>query len=399
MSNIARRKRLSDKQIRDLKPRKARYAVPDPECLGHYVRVMSSGAKSFAAIARDPYGKQIWATIGAADHMTIEDARERAREIIKRVKAGKPAIEPAPTKPDSFEAVAKNWLKRYVEKKELISQPEIKRCLDKYVYPYWRNRPFVEIQRSDVAHLLDHIEDKHGARQADLVLAMVRKITNWFATRSDTYVSPVVRGMGRAKPAARDRILSDDEIRVVWGQAEANGTFGAIIRLALLTAQRREKLMAMRRADIVDGVWTVPSEERQKGVGGELVLPKIARRIIDEQPQVEGNPFVFAATGGGGGHFNGMSKCKLRFDKGLPPIPHWTLHDLRRTARSLMSRAGVPSDHAERVLGHTIKGVEGVYNHYDFRAEKADALRRLAGLIETVINPPAENVLPIRARG
>ena len=76
------------------------------------------------------------------------------------------------------------------------------------------------------------------------------------------------------------------------------------------------------------------------------------------------------------------------------PIPHWTIHDLRRTARSLLSRAGVSSEHAERVLGHVIGGVEGIYDRHSYSQEKAQALRALAGLIDTILNP-SDNVVHI----
>ena len=77
-------------------------------------------------------------------------------------------------------------------------------------------------------------------------------------------------------------------------------------------------------------------------------------------------------------------------------LPPWTLHDLRRTARTLMSRAGVRPDIAERVLGHVISGVEGIYDRHDFVEQKRDALERLAAAIDRIVNPPADNVVPIR---
>src|SRR5262249_25521821 len=77
------------------------------------------------------------------------------------------------------------------------------------------------------------------------------------------------------------------------------------------------------------------------------------------------------------------------------PMPAWVLHDLRRTARSLMSRAGVPADHAERVLGHVIPGVRGVYDRHSYADEKREALSRLAGLLELILKPPGNNVVPL----
>ncbi len=101
-------------------------------------------------------------------------------------------------------------------------------------------------------------------------------------------------------------------------------------------------------------------------------------------------------AGRGDGHFKGYSPCKRALDAKAQLAP-WRIHDLRRTARSLMARAGVRPDVAERVMGHAIQGVEGIYDRHSYRDEKADALRRLAGLIETILNPPAENVTQIRA--
>jgi integrase len=393
------RKTLTDKGIAALKPRaSSRYAFPDPELRGHYVRVQPSGAKTFVTVARDPAGRQVWTTIGATDVMDIDTAREKAREAIRRIREGLPAFETPPTKPDSFEAIAEQWLKRHVQAKGLRSEGEVTRLLKAHVYPAWKDRGFLDIRRSDVAKLLDEVEDDHGARQADYVLAIVRGIMNWFATRHHDYVPPIVRGMRRTNPKerARDRILTDDEIRAIWKAAESNGTFGAIVRLLLLTAQRRQKVLSLRWADIsIDGVWTIPNGAREKGTAGELALPPIAADIIRAQPHIGDNPFVF--VGRGTGHYNGHSKGKKLFDDKLPKMPHWQLHDLRRTARSLLSRAGVSSEHAERIMGHAIEGVEGVYDRHSYRDEKADALKRLATLIDSIVNL-RDNVLPMAKR-
>jgi integrase len=305
----------------------------------------------------------------------------------------------------SVKQVAEDWVKRYVAKKGLRSQREIERILNHYVYPAWERRKFFEIRRADVNELLDRLEDKHGAPQADCVLATLRSMMNWYATRNDNYSSPIVRGMQRdtreVSERNRARILSDDEIRAVWKACDEVGTFGALVQLLLLTAQRKDKVVNMRRADVVDGVWTIATAKREKGNAGKLRLPQMALDIIAAQPVIDNNPFVLP----GGRYrdsipqFNSFSWRKRELDRKLPAkMPDWTLHDLRRTARSLMSRAGVSRDHSERVLGHAILGVEGVYDRYDYVAEKADALQRLATLIETIISPPDRtNVVPLAA--
>ncbi len=387
---MSRRKTLSDDGVKALKPRAERYMHPDPEQVGHYIRVMPSGVKSYVVIARNPYGKQVWATIESTKLLGIEDAREKARDVIKAIKSGED-----PTPSDSLRGVAEQWMKRHVRAKGLRTQGEIERCLNKYVYPCWEGREFTSIRRGDVAKLLDQIEDKHGARQADAVLTIVRSIANWYTSRHEDYVTPVVRGMRRSDPhrSKRARILDDDELRALWNAAE--GTFGAILKLALLTAQRREKIATMRWEDVsVDGEWRIPAQEREKGTGGALVLPELALDVVKAQPRFASNPYVF--PGRGADHFNGYSDSKQRLDAKVKIAP-WVVHDLRRTARSLMSRAGVRPDIAERVMGHAIGGVEGVYDRHSYSAEKADALKRLAALVETILNPHADNVVSLTA--
>jgi integrase len=400
------RKSLTDKGIFALKPRAARYAFPDPQLAGHYVRVTPNGAKSFVCVARNPDGKQVWTSIGDCEVMPIEESRSRAREYLQRVRDGLPAI---PPKGETFGAVAANWIKRHVDPNGFRSGKEIKRLLDRHILPAWRDREFIGIKRSDVAALLDHVEDNHGARQADYCLNIARSIMNWFAARHDDYGPPIVRRMRRQSPQAqsRTRVLQDAEIHEIWrvaeskmpsasGKEEWNDTFGAFIRVALLTAQRRSKIVAMKWDDISDdGEWTVPKEPREKDTIGTVMLPKAALDIIRAQPHLGNNPYVFA--GRGDGAFNGFSKSKERFDGKLKNVKPWTIHDLRRTARSLMSRAGVSSEHAERVMGHAIAGVEGVYDRHSYRDEKASALAGLAMLIDGIVNP-RDNVTPMRKR-
>jgi integrase len=390
---------LSDRRIALLKPRAKRYAVPDPGQPGLYVRIQPTGSKSFCAVTPDPHGKQIWATIDTTAALKIEDARAKAREAIRRIKDGLPPFEAPSPRAATFADVVAQWLKRHVEAKGLRTASHIRWMLNRHVLPRWGNRAFVATRRSDVAELLDEVEDRSGVRQADQVLSLVRGIANWYATRHDSYVPPFVKGMRRSSTAesARTRILDDDELRAVWAAAADAGRFGALVKLLLLTTQRRAKIVAMRWQDISeDGVWAIPAEPREKPNAGKLKLPQRALEIIRSQPQLGDNPFVF--PGRCDNHMGGFSACKLAFDAKLPPaMPGWTLHDLRRTSRSLLSRCGVPREHAERVLGHVVGGVEGTYDRHAYADEKADALVRLAALIDGIVNP-RPNVLPLTKR-
>jgi integrase len=344
-------------------------------------------------------------TLGHYPELGVKAAREAAFSF-------DPKAANAAAQAGSFKAVAENWIKHYVAAKGLRSQGEIERILNYYVYPVWERRPFFKIQRADVNALLDRLVEKHSPIQADNVLSVLRSMMNWFATRDDNYASPIVRGMRRdqreASERARHRILDDGEIVAVWNAADEMGNYGALVRLLLLTAQRLAKVSTMRWDDIADGVWTIPSERREKGNAGALKLPQIALDIITAQPQIDNNPYIFAGSHRGRrkptdkarfhpSAFNSFAQRKDELNAKLD-IPHWTLHDLRRTARSLMARAGVADNVAERTLGHTIGGVEGIYNRHAYFEEKADALFKLAKLIEQIINPPDKtNVVELKA--
>ncbi len=395
-----RRKELTDKQVIALPKKRKRYAVPDPEERGHFIRVMPNSANVFVVVARSPLGKQVWHTIGSADAMTIAEAREQAREARKRIAKGLPPVEPPPPVEDSFESVAADWLKRHVERNGFRSAGEVRRVLETLVLPHWGDRPFVELRRSDITALLDKIEDENGPSAADHVLSITRAIANWYSARHDNYVPPFVRRMARTKPEQRkrSRILSDQELAAVWREAEGAGTFGALVRFLLFSGQRCGVTLAMKWADVdLDAaVWRIPAEPRAKGNAGELKLPEMAMEIIRAQPRMMSNEHVFA-SGRGSGPIGGLSKAK-RLLHAACGVDGWTLHDLRRQARSLMGEAGVLPHVAERVLGHRIPGVEGIYDRASYAEQKADALERLAARIASIVTPPPENVLPLKKR-
>jgi integrase len=243
--------------------------------------------------------------------------------------------------------------------------------------------------------LLDRIEDENGPVMADRTLAYVRKVMNWHASRSDEFRSPIVRGMARTsgKERARARILNDDELRAIWTAAEATPSpFSAFVKFLLLTGARRSEASDMTWTEVSEGDWTLPAARNKVKV--ELIRPlsTAARAELAKLPLVGKRGFVF--TTGGDSPLGGFSKFKRRLDATCG-VTDWTFHDLRRTARSLMSRAGVPSDHAERCLGHVMPGVRGTYDRHEYQEEKRRAFEALAAQIERIVNPK-ENVVPLR---
>ena len=187
------------------------------------------GSKTFRVMTYRN-GKARTKKLGTYPGMTVKAAREEARAYFAN-----PQKFDAQASIGSFKEVADNWFKRHVETNGLRSRYEIDRLLKKYIFPKWKDRPFLEIRRRDVNDLLDHVADNHGRSQADAVLGTVRHIMGWHQSRDENYTSPIVKGMRRNKPVARARILTDDEIRSLWKACmDANETFGALLKAALL---------------------------------------------------------------------------------------------------------------------------------------------------------------------
>jgi integrase len=153
----------------------------------------------------------------------------------------------------------------------------------------------------------------------------------------------------------------------------------------------------MKWADLDQaGVWTIAKQPREKDTGGALALPATALDIIRARPELVGNPHVFPGRGGDG-PFRGFGASKAALDAKLPKeMSSWTVHDLRRSARSLMSRVGVRPDVGERVMGHAIRGVERVYDRHRYFDEKREALVKLAALIDSIVSPRGDKVVPMR---
>jgi integrase len=279
---------------------------------------------------------------------------------------------------------------------------------ERLVYPALGRRQIDSIKRSEIVRLLDKIEDQSGASMAQLVLAFLSRVMNWHAGRNDDFKSPIVRGMGRVKSSeqARDRVLSDDELRVIWRAAENTpGPFGHCVRFLILAATRRNEATDMRRDEVSNGDWIIPAE-RMKGKREHVApLSPEAKAIIQGIPKL--GPYVF--TTDGRRPIRGFTKRKAMFDAAVlaemrkrdpevNPLPNWTLHDLRRTARSLMSRAGVSTDIAERCLAHVMGGVRGIYDRYAYHAEKKHAFEALAAQVDRIVNPPANVVTSLDKR-
>jgi integrase len=386
--------------VEKLKAGSSRREIPDPGQRGLYVIVQSSGTKGYAVRYRFA-GKPRKLTLHGG--ISLAGARKAAADAMFELSQGrdpgaakqKARQEQRLAAADILEAVATEYMRR--EGHKLRSADWRDSTLKRLVFPVLGARPIAEIRRSELVRMFDRIEENNGGPMADQTLAVLRRIFNWHATRSDDFRSPIVRGMARTKPKerARSRTLTDDELRAVWKAANsAEGPFGRYVQFLLLTAARRGEAAAMTWAEIKDGDWTLPAARNKVGVDLVRPLSAVAQDVLSKVPRLAGTDYIF--SGDGHSPLGGFTRRKREL--AAVGDADWTLHDLRRTARSLMSRAGVNSDHAERCLGHLITGVRGTYDRHEYHEEKLRAYEALAAQIERIVDPRPNVVSLAEAR-
>jgi integrase len=266
--------------------------------------------------------------------------------------------------------------------------------VERLIYPALGKHAVSDIRRSDVIKMLDRIAEASGPVMADHTLAILRRVLNWHMRRDDEFISPIRSGMARTRPSerTRERMLNDDELRAVWRAAEAEGgPWGSLLRFLLLTCARRNEAKNLTRAEVNGDLWVIPVERVKTKREVHLPLSKAAQGLLATMPVIGKGQLVFTTDG----HtpIGGFTVRKREFDEACGVVG-WTLHDLRRTSRSLLARAGVADEVAERCLGHKIGGVLGTYNRRKYVDEMRLAFETLAGLIELIVNPK-ENVLPM----
>ncbi|MBB4391830.1 site-specific integrase [Bradyrhizobium sp. ERR14] len=432
------RKELTTTMVARLKaPAAGRLWFADSVVPGFGVRVTEKGAKTF--VLRTRYPGEASASrreIGKVGEIDLADARDKARAWLKLIGEGKdPArVEEEQRKAQlrkgatTVNAVLDAFEKDHVE--GLRSGDQVKAAFTSHVRPRIGDRSIYDLKRSDITTMLNEIAaeiaaesrkakgKRDGKVMADRVLAHVRKAFNWQMVQDDEFKSPIVRGMAKTKPKerARKRILADDEIRDVWKaleQIEQPACYPRYVKSLLLCMTRRNESARMHTSELEGHLWTIPGSRYKNKLDHVIPITPAILELIGEKPAgcKSNSWYVFSTTTSGGQldgakAFSGFSKAKkeldaivskIRKEAGRAPMKQWQLHDLRRTGRSLMSRAKVDADHAERCMGHVIGGVRETYDRYEYLDEMRKAFEALASTLDMILNPPVDNVVPMRA--
>ena len=364
---------------------------------GFGLAVTVNGHKSYCIQFYDSAGVEHRMAIGDKRTLTLTQALKLAKKHLGAVAGGADPLAERRAKKSTNVTTLKAVAEDYFRRQPNRSTAQWRANMERLVYPVVGRRSITDFngKRGPIIALIDDIKDERGPGMAKVVRTNLSTIFNWYSGRVDGFANPLTRGVAAPdKYQPRDRILSDDEIVRVERTAETfPAPWGCFVRFQLRTACRRTEASAMRWDELDGDTWIIPGERSKTKSAVALPLSAAAQSLLASLPRVEGCPYVFTITGRA--PIAGFSRFKKEFDEACG-VSGWTLHDLRRTARSLLSRAGVSPDTAERCLGHKLTGVRGTYDRHTYHAEMLHGFTALAALIDRIVNPPADIVTPLR---
>lgn len=390
MPRTSTRRTLTPKTIGSLPAAEfKRYEVRDKLTPGLLLRVSDTGLKVFY-VSKRVNGRMRRFKIGPYPILSLHDAREKARELLRNIELGR-YVEKAPHEEEQRVPTLAETALQFIE---LYAKPRnrdwkgAERVLLKFSSLY--SRQIDSVKRADVVRVLDTIVANGTPSRANRALAAIKKLMNWCVDRGVIEHSPVAQLRMPAKEQARERVLTDDELRLCWQMAAAEGyPFAPCVWLLILTGQRRGEVSGMRwsELDLVNATWTLPSR-RVKNKSSHIVpLSPLAMDIIRSLPRFLGSDYVFTTTGTT--PISGFGRLKERLDTAFGPVAEgWRFHDLRRTAASNLAMLRTPPHVIEAVLNHKsgiVSGVAAVYNRHTYLDEKREALEAWANRVREIV--------------
>ena len=348
----------------------------DHKLVGFGARKQIKGVHFYVRYRLD--GTQIVKSIGRLGPWTCDTARTEAKRLLGIVASG---VDPfaQSISSETFGAQVERYLAR--------KQTSLKPGSFKNIARYLRGRsaplhrlPLAEIDRRKIAAVLAEIETNSGPSARNRARAALSASYTWAIQEGLAEVYPVA-GTGKAdERASRDRVLTQDELRQLW-RGLGDGRFADIIRLLLLTGQRRNEIgrLTWSEVDLTRKVIVLGAERTKNSRSHEVPLSSQALAILQRQPRR--TEFVFSRRG-----FINWSDAKARLDRRLP-IADWRIHDLRRTCATQMAELGVQPHIIESVLNHVSghkAGVAGIYNRAKYADEMRSALQRWSDHVERI---------------
>ena len=371
---------LSDRFVKTLKATRCRTDYYDATAPGLVLRVAESGRKSWCVVYRVCRLKRRM-TLGTYPAVTLAAARKKAREARAQVQLD--TTDPAAERIDARrgETVADlctEYLERHA-KRHKRSWKEDERIINAEVLPRWRQRLIKQLTRSDVRDLIEEIADR-APIMANRVLALVRKMLNFAVEREQLDANPAILLKKPGIERSRDRVLTEDEIRAVWGtfDEELSPTMAAAFKVRLLTGQRGGEVLGMQwtNIDLDAESWEIPGTLTKNGEVHRVPLVSATVAILREQRARVSNDvaWVFANEFGTGSVHHRAKKVAAQLSRALDFT--FRGHDLRRTCATGMAEAGVPVDSIAKVLNHVDRGARAtrVYDRYSYDREKRAAL-------------------------
>lgn len=360
--------------------------VPESGCAQHAdgklpgfgIRITANGVRSFYLAYRH-MGKNRRLNLGRYPATSLHKARGKAYAALSELDDG---IDPSShiAGSDTFAGALDAFVSTHCQRHNRASTAaETERLLRVNFLPGWKNRKVEAIKKADVAEALEPLMKKGAHGSARHAFAAVRKMFNWMVEHGMIDISPCAGMKAPGKPGSRDRVLTDDELKVIWMSAAGIGLpFGTIVQLLMLTGQRRGEVVAMAWEEIDEkkAIWTIPGERTKNGKSHAVPLTAAVLAMLSGIAKTK-SPYVFPARGKPDQPYSGYSKGKRELDAAAE-FHDWTLHDLRRTAATGMARLGIAPHVVERVLNHvsgTFVGVAGIYNRFKYEDEMRSALK------------------------
>jgi integrase len=357
----------------------------------HFI-VQPTGAASWGLRYRF-HGRTRKLTLGGYPDLDLRTARKKAE--IERGKLGKgddPAAikkaERAAAKAEreatTLDGLIDDWNMLHLAEKRASYSREAVRAL-RYAFEKHLNVPAASLDRAAVVRVLDGITKDGKKAITGRTAAYGRACYQWAVKRGSLKENPFA-SLPLAPVVKRERMLTDDELRLIWKATERPGSFNAIVRMLILTGQRREEVAGMTWGELAPDLstWTIPASRAKNNAEHIVPLSLEAQAIVRAAPRIVGSNLVFA---GQRGVFAGWSNAKDDLDA-ASGVKDWWLHDLRRTCATGLQRLGVRLEVTESILNHisgSHSGIVGVYQKYTWDDEKRVALQmwadRLSGIV------------------